>query len=182
LIEHNHGGDFYALMTRIMPGWEDPREKLNGFEFKTDGDIMEPNYFIFTIAEMKKYCQKYKDDGDTIDWAEILQLNRHPIRISFIHVVEDHDFSKVLAYAEWGWNNEDGELKFAKIRVKDKSLRRHKIGTVMMKMVIAIAQFYEAPRITGTVTGEPFLWDWYPKLGFAIYDRNKLLLEIKIDT
>jgi len=33
LIEHNHGKDFYALMTRIMPDWEEQREKLNSFEF-----------------------------------------------------------------------------------------------------------------------------------------------------
>lgn len=33
LIEHNHGKAFYALMTRIMPDWEEQRERLNSFEF-----------------------------------------------------------------------------------------------------------------------------------------------------
>ena len=33
LIEHNHGSDFYRLMSQIMPDWEERREKLNVFEF-----------------------------------------------------------------------------------------------------------------------------------------------------
>lgn len=33
LIEHNHSQAFYKLMTRIMPDWEERREKLNAFEF-----------------------------------------------------------------------------------------------------------------------------------------------------
>lgn len=33
LIEHNHSAEFYTLMTRILPDWEDRREKLNSFEF-----------------------------------------------------------------------------------------------------------------------------------------------------
>ena len=33
LIEHNHSAAFYALMSRIMPDWEEHREKLNSFEF-----------------------------------------------------------------------------------------------------------------------------------------------------
>ncbi len=33
LIEHNHSQAFYALMSRIMPGWEEQRERLNAFEF-----------------------------------------------------------------------------------------------------------------------------------------------------
>ncbi len=33
LIEHNHGSSFYALMSRIMPDWEEKRESLNKFEF-----------------------------------------------------------------------------------------------------------------------------------------------------
>ena len=33
LIEHNHSRVFYGLMSRVMPGWEEWREKLNQFEF-----------------------------------------------------------------------------------------------------------------------------------------------------
>jgi predicted metal-dependent hydrolase len=33
LIEHNHSQAFYALMSKVMPGWEEQREKLNLFEF-----------------------------------------------------------------------------------------------------------------------------------------------------
>ena len=33
LIEHNHGSAFYSLMNRIMPDWEERRDKLNTFEF-----------------------------------------------------------------------------------------------------------------------------------------------------
>jgi predicted metal-dependent hydrolase len=33
LIEHNHGSAFYALMSKIMPDWEEKRESLNRFEF-----------------------------------------------------------------------------------------------------------------------------------------------------
>ena len=33
LVEHSHAPAFYALMSRIMPDWEERREKLNGFEF-----------------------------------------------------------------------------------------------------------------------------------------------------
>ena len=33
LIEHSHSNEFYALLSRIMPDWEERREKLNSFEF-----------------------------------------------------------------------------------------------------------------------------------------------------
>ena len=33
LVEHSHAPEFYALMSRIMPDWEERKEKLNGFEF-----------------------------------------------------------------------------------------------------------------------------------------------------
>lgn len=33
LIEHNHSQSFYALMSKIMPDWEEKRESLNKFEF-----------------------------------------------------------------------------------------------------------------------------------------------------
>jgi hypothetical protein len=138
---------------------------------------MRPNYYIFILTEMLKYCQIYKDDGDTLNWIEVLELNQHPDRISNINVVDDNNSSNVLAYAVWGWK--DRELKFGKAEVKDKSLKKHNIGTVIMKMVIAIAKFYKASLITDSVTGEPFLWDWYPKLGFTIYDQNKLIMEFE---
>lgn len=33
LVEHNHAPEFYTLMSRIMPDWEERKETLNGFEF-----------------------------------------------------------------------------------------------------------------------------------------------------
>jgi len=33
LIEHNHSTAFYALLSKIMPDWEERRDKLNTFEF-----------------------------------------------------------------------------------------------------------------------------------------------------
>lgn len=33
LIEHNHSTAFYALMSKIMPDWEEKRDALNRFEF-----------------------------------------------------------------------------------------------------------------------------------------------------
>ena len=33
LVQHNHSSDFYKLMRRIMPDWEERRLKLNVFEF-----------------------------------------------------------------------------------------------------------------------------------------------------
>lgn len=33
LIEHNHSSSFYALISKIMPDWEEKRESLNKFEF-----------------------------------------------------------------------------------------------------------------------------------------------------
>jgi predicted metal-dependent hydrolase len=33
MIEHNHSQAFYTLISKVMPGWEEQRKKLNGFEF-----------------------------------------------------------------------------------------------------------------------------------------------------
>ena len=137
------------------------------------------NYFNFTLAEMKKYCQMSKDSGGILNWVEILELNKYPYRITQIQVVDDNARSNVLAVAQWGWSAEDGELKFGKVEVKDESIKNHNIGTVIMKMVIAIAKYYKAPRITGTIAGEKFLWFWYAQLGFTIYDHNKLIMEFE---
>jgi GNAT superfamily N-acetyltransferase len=127
---------------------------------------------------MRRFCERYNAEGDTLDWAEILLLNNHPVCTTSIDVVDnDHD-TKIIAYAHWSWGDKDRELKLAKIEVVDESLRGQDIGTVLMKMVIDIAKYYGAPRITGTVAGDSFLWKWYPKLGFTIYDNNKLVMEI----
>ncbi|MBC8496976.1 MAG: M48 family metallopeptidase [Chloroflexi bacterium] len=32
-VVHSHNTEFYALLTRILPDWEERREKLNSFEF-----------------------------------------------------------------------------------------------------------------------------------------------------
>lgn len=33
LVELNHSGEFYSLLSRVMPDWEKRKEKLNRFEF-----------------------------------------------------------------------------------------------------------------------------------------------------
>ena len=33
IIEHNHSAEFYALMSRIMPDWEERRKKLSTLQF-----------------------------------------------------------------------------------------------------------------------------------------------------
>jgi predicted metal-dependent hydrolase len=33
LVEHNHGKAFYDLLSRVMPGWQERREKLEGYDF-----------------------------------------------------------------------------------------------------------------------------------------------------
>jgi hypothetical protein len=138
--------------------------------------MREPNYFVFTLTEMKKYVQMYREQSETVNWSEILRLE-HRLPISFIHVVDDNDQTKVLAFAEWGWNLVDQELEFGKIEVKE-SLCKSGIGTAIMKMVFAIAKFYEAPRITGTIAGKKHLWHWYAMLGFTIHNQNKLLMDL----
>ena len=72
----------------------------------------------------------------------------------------------------------DHEMKFGKIEVAE-PFREHGIGTILMEMVISIAKFYEAPRITGTIQdGEKFRWYWFARLGFTIYEQRRLLIEL----
>jgi hypothetical protein len=137
--------------------------------------IMEPNYLIFTPDEMNGFVQQYNETGNETDWVEILDLNKHAdVPITSIQVINNRT---ELAYAQWGWSNGKVELEFHKIEIKDKSLQKRGIGTTLMKMVIAIAQFYNASKITGTIAGDRYLWDWCRKLGFTIHDQRKLLME-----
>ena len=139
---------------------------------------VEGNIFIFPLAEMKNYVAMYDEFGDEVDWDNILKLKPTQRKIISIHVMDDVDIKKELASAVWVWKR-DG-MYFHKIEV-DKSVRGQHIGPTIMKMVIAIAKFYGASKITAVIEGhgEEFLYDWYPKLGFTIYDGNKLLMEIK---
>lgn len=135
---------------------------------------MKPNYFEFTLEEMKKYVLINQERGDAVDWADVLGFDGRE-KITSIRVFDNEHKSQELAYSMWGWSMKDSELKFGKIEVKEKS--QLGIGTTIMKMVFAIARFYKAPRITGTISGEKHLWHWYAKLGFTIHSYNKLLME-----
>ena len=137
------------------------------------------NFLRFTLSEMLKYVQMHREAGDTLNWSEILFLKDRP-RISFIEVTANDDREHQIAFQGLQWNNRSNELKLQKIEVAEE-FQKSRIGTTIIKMVIAIGIFYEAKRITGTVAGKPFLWDWYPKLGFTIYDGNKLLMELSED-
>jgi predicted metal-dependent hydrolase len=33
LVEHNHGKAFYDLLSRVMPDWQERREKIEGYDF-----------------------------------------------------------------------------------------------------------------------------------------------------
>jgi len=135
---------------------------------------MKPNYFIFSLPEMKEYVRLHEEDDDSTDWGLILELKARD-RVTFIQVIGE-DNKTELASIGWGWNND--EIKFGKIQV-DKSLRKQGIADTLMKMFLEIAKFYKASRITGVIDGDPFLWEWYPKLGFSVYDGNKLLMELR---
>ena len=140
---------------------------------------MKENYFVFPLSEMMKYVQMYQESGDGLNWVEVLSLNERQ-RISFIQVMDDAESGTVLAYQGLQWDPKNNELKLQKLEVME-AYGKSGIGTTILKMVIAIGIFYNATRITGIVAGKPFLWNWYPKLGFTIYDENKLLIELKAD-
>jgi hypothetical protein len=140
---------------------------------------MKENYLIFPLSELMEYVHMYKELGDAINWVEILSLSERE-RISFIEVTDESGNGTRLAYQGLQWDPKNNELKLQKLEVKE-AYGRSRIGTTILKMVIAIGIFYKAPRITGIVAGKPFLWNWYPRLGFTIYDENKLLMEMKAD-
>jgi N-acetylglutamate synthase-like GNAT family acetyltransferase len=139
---------------------------------------MEENCFWCKLSEMMSYVRTYSEKGDALDWVEILKLKERPVRITYIGVVDDHYPEIVVGSAAWWYRPKGDKLKFDRIQV-EKNWRNKYIGTTIMAMVIAIARFYKVQRITGTIVGEKFLWYWYAKLGFTIYDRNKLLMEFE---
>jgi GNAT superfamily N-acetyltransferase len=135
---------------------------------------MKPNHFIFSLSEMKEYVQLYRERRDAVDWGQILELKDRP-RIAFIQVLDENRKTE-LAMAGWGWEND--VIKFGKIYV-DKSVQRQGIADTIMQMFISIAKINQASKITGVIDGEEFLWNWYKKLGFEIYDGNNLLMELR---
>jgi N-acetylglutamate synthase-like GNAT family acetyltransferase len=137
---------------------------------------MKTNSIKYSLSEFKDLVSLSRKHDNSLNWSGVLDLSERPPVVS-IHIVDDSDSSNVLAYAVWGWSNQDMEMKFGKIEVK-KTNRERGYGTIIMKMIIAIAKYYQSQRITGTVTGKEFLWDWYSKLGFIIFDGNKLLMEL----
>ena len=135
---------------------------------------MAASVLNFTIAQIKEYTQKYIESRNQIDWKEILEIDEPPAPVR-IQVLEE-DGKTVVAYAIWGWNGK--ELDFGKIEVQEESLKEKGIGTTIMSMVLAIAKAYGTSKITGEIAGKKHLWHWYAKMGFTIYDRNKLLMEL----
>jgi N-acetylglutamate synthase-like GNAT family acetyltransferase len=138
---------------------------------------MKENYFIFKQSKMMKYVQMNRELKDSVEWDKILSLGERE-RISFIQVVDDNENTVVIAFQGLQWQDQNNELQLQKLEVKE-AFQKSGIGTTILKMVIAIGYFYRATKITGVVAGEPFLWDWYPKLGFTIHDENKLLMELR---
>jgi hypothetical protein len=136
---------------------------------------MKPNYFIFSLSEMMEYVRLCRKGVGALDWDQILELKGRP-NVTFIQVVDESNKTE-LAFAGWGWDND--EIKSGKIHV-DKSLQKQGIADTIMKMFIAIAKSNNASKITGVIDGDGFLWDWYKKLGFTVYDGNKLLMELRI--
>jgi predicted GNAT family N-acyltransferase len=137
---------------------------------------MKSNLLSFNVSQMIKYAQMYKESRDQIDWIKIINLDGLSAP-TYIQVIDDVDNKNEVAYAVWGWEQNDNELRFGKIEVKDESLQKNGVGTTIMQLVIVIAKFYNASRITGTIAGDKYLWHWYAKLGFTIHDQNKLLME-----
>ena len=140
---------------------------------------MEENCFRCKISEMMNYVAMFMEKGAGLDWGEILKLEDRSAPIRYIRVLDDQHRQIVLGSAVLSYETEGDvltELRFDKIQV-DESWRKKRIGTTIMAMIFAIARHYQVRRITGTIYGDKFLWYWYAKLGFTIYDWNKLLME-----
>jgi GNAT superfamily N-acetyltransferase len=130
---------------------------------------------------MMIYVGLFMEKGAALDWVEILKLEDRSAPISYIGVLDDRYWQMVLGSAVLSYETKGDiltELRFDKIQV-DESWRKKRIGTTIMAMIFAIARHYQVRRITGTIYGDKFLWYWYAKLGFTIYDRNKLLMEFE---
>jgi GNAT superfamily N-acetyltransferase len=142
---------------------------------------VEENCFRCKISEMMIYVAMLMEKGPALDWVEILKLEDRHAPICYIGVLDDQYRQMVLGSAVLSYETEGNvltELRFDKIQV-DESWRKKRIGTTIMAMIFAIARYYQVRRITGTIYGDKFLWHWYAKLGFTIYDRNKLLKEFE---
>jgi len=134
----------------------------------------KPNQIFLPLTLMMKYVQMCQEQGNALDWSKILDLEDRPC-VSIIEVKADNNEAEVLAHARWGWNSD--EIKFGTIHV-EKPFRQQGIADTIMKIFIAIARFYDASKITGVIDGEDFLPGWYQKLGFTVYDDNKLLMDL----
>ena len=140
---------------------------------------MEEGCFRCKISEMMNYVAMFMEKGAGLDWVEILKLEDRSAPIHYIGVLDDQYRQMVLGSAVLSYETKGDvltELRFDKIQV-DESWRKKRIGTTIMAMIFAIARHYRVRRITGTIYGDKFLWYWYAKLGFTIYDLNKLLME-----
>jgi GNAT superfamily N-acetyltransferase len=164
-----------------VPDWEEAGKSRVRSGFRCGGIHVEENYFRCKISEMMNYVGMFMEKGAALDWAEILKLKDRSAPIKYIGVVDDQFRQIVLGSAVFSYETKSDdltELRFDKIQV-DESWRKKRIGTTIVAMLFAIARHYQVRRITGTIYGDKFLWHWYAKLGFTIYDQNKLLMELE---
>jgi ribosomal protein S18 acetylase RimI-like enzyme len=126
---------------------------------------------------MEELIQRYRDSNGNLAWNEVLELIDDDVRTISIDVIDESNNDTRVAGAGLTWISEGKELEISKIEVDDKH-RGKGIGTLLLEMVIAIAKFYRAEKITGTIgDGEIFRWYWFAKHGFTIYEVRKLLME-----
>jgi len=133
---------------------------------------------FFNLHEFLEITRKINSHENFIEeLTEILSLQNHPDRISSISVLEERNNEiKVIASVGIEWKNDNAYI--TKVEVLEIQLRGQHIGTTLIKMVIAIARYYGASSIFGVISGsKDYRYDWYPKLGFKIYEGNKMKLE-----
>lgn len=134
--------------------------------------MQENNIISIHLDEILRYIQ-VNVAGDSLDWGTELSLHKHSYRIISIDIWNQ----KVgdVGYARWGWKGD--EMKFHKVEVEPE-YQKQGIGSILMQMVIAIAKYFKATKITSTIAGDDFLDGWYEELGFTIYNQNKIVLEL----
>jgi len=138
----------------------------------------------FSLAQMMEYTKNSPESDNVKYWADLLELPKK--EISSISVYGDNDRNKELVFVglQWIWNEEETDI--IELRLFDK-ITPDDIGAVIMKIVIAVARFYQAPRIIIESRGryvlkEYPLWKWYQseEIGFKVsHNKSELIMELK---